>query len=323
MKRLTRPSATVAALLGSVVAGTAWMRAMSRRNRLLVRPPMRDPTGRPYPTRLFEFSDGEEVLYVDAGEGEPLLLIPGADGMKETWRYQLPAFTDRYRVITADLRSRFPESANFDCFADDAAELLDGLGIESAIVVGQSLGGAVAMRMASKYPSRIRALVLANTLARVSYEHVGFNATLLAPVAAAANRYLPTRAAERLGRGWSENDVWIYDASPGWKRVVDYALYTGSRTEPGHISGHRVKLLRSVDLRPQLPAIEVPTLVLKGPRDTYTPAEWAIEIAELIPDAEYVEVDDTGHCSHISMPDEFNRELLEWLDDLEGVEDRA
>ncbi|MEJ2483884.1 MAG: alpha/beta hydrolase, partial [Gemmatimonadota bacterium] len=253
---------------------------MNRRNRRLVRPPMRDRMGHLYPTRLFELSDGEEVLYVDAGEGVPLLLIPGADGMKETWRYQLPALAPRYRVISADLRSRFPEGTGFDRFADDAVELLDELGVESAIVVGQSLGGAVAMRLASKYPTRVRALVLANTLARVSYEHVGFNATLLVPVAAAANRYLPTRAAEWLGRVWSQNDIWIYDSSPGWKRVVDYALYTGSRTEPAHISGHRVKLLRGVDLRPQLPSIEVPTLVLKGPRDTYTPAEWAIEIAE-------------------------------------------
>ena len=320
MKPVSRP---FAALLGAIVAGSAWVRLMNRRNRLLVRPPIRDLSGRPYRTRLFELSDGEKVFYIDAGEGEPLLLIPGADGMKETWRYQLPALTDRYRVITADLRSRFPKAADFDRFADDAVELLDGLGIESAIVVGQSLGGAVAMRMASKYPGRARALVLANTLARVSYEHVGFNATSLAPIAAAANRYLPTPAARRLGRVWSENDVWIYDSSSGWDRVVNYALFTGSRTEPPHISGHRVKLLRAVDLRPELPAIDVPTLVLKGPRDTYTPAEWAMEIAELIPDAEYVEVDDTGHCSHISMPDEFNRELLDWLDDLEAAEGRA
>jgi pimeloyl-ACP methyl ester carboxylesterase len=111
--------------------------------------------------------------------------------------------------------------------------------------------------------------------------------------------------------------VWIYDSSPGWERVVDYALWTGSRTEPGHISGHRVRLLRNVDLRPELPGIQVPTLVLKGPRDTYTPAAWAKDIARRIPGAEYVEVDDTGHCSHISMPDEFNRELLYWLDALE------
>ena len=315
----------LAALLGAIVGGVAWVRAMERRNRRLVRPPILDRNGRPFPTDVLELSDGEKVLYIDAGEGIPLLLVPGADGMKETWRYQLPALARRFRVITADLRSRFPEHSDFDRFADDAVELLDHLGLDSAVVVGQSLGGAIAMRLAAAHPDRVRALVLANTLARISYEHVGLNATLLAPVAAAANRYLPTRAARRLGRLWSEHDVWIYDSSPGWERVVDYALWTGSRTEPGHISGHRVRLLREVDLRPELPGIEVPTLVLKGPRDTYTPAAWAIDIAKRIPGARYVEVDDTGHCSHISMPDVFNRELLHWLDALEpgGLEGGA
>lgn len=306
----------LAALLGSIVGVVAWVRIMERRNRLLVRPPILDSVGRPLPTDVLELSDGERVLYIDAGRGIPLLLIPGADGMKETWRFQLPALADRYRVITADLRSRFPLHADFDLLAGDAAELLDHLGLESAVVIGQSLGGAVAMRMATKYPDRVRALVLANTLAHVSYEHVGLNATLLAPVAAVANRYLPTRAARRLGRVWSENDVWIYDSSPGWERVVEYALWTGSRTEPAHISSQRVRLLREVDLRPELSAIDVPTLVLKGPRDSYTPAAWAMDIAARIPGAEYVEVDDTGHCSHISMPAEFNRELLNWLDEL-------
>jgi pimeloyl-ACP methyl ester carboxylesterase len=316
---------SLAALLGTIVGGVAWMRAMEHRNRRLVRPPMLDSRGRPYPTDLLELSDGERVLYVDAGEGPPLLLIPGADGMKETWRYQLPALEDRYRVITADLRSRFPIGSDFDQFADDAVQLLDHLGVDSPVVIGQSLGGAIAMRLASLHPERVRALVLANTLARISYEHVGLNATLLAPVAAVANRYLPTRAARRLGRVWSEHDVWIYDSSPGWERVVDYALWTGSRTEPSHISGHRVRLLRGEDLRPELPGIEVPALVLKGPRDTYTPAAWAVEIAERIPGAKYVEVDDTGHCSHISMPADFNRELLLWLDALEtgALEDGA
>jgi 3-oxoadipate enol-lactonase len=243
--------------------------------------------------------------------------------MKETWRFQVPELARRYHVISADLRSRFPDPATFDLFADDAARLLDRLGVESAVVIGQSLGGAIAIRFATKYPERVRGLVLANTLARVSYEHVGLNSTALAPVAVAANRYLPTEAARRLGKLWSRHDVWIFDSSPGWERVVDYALWTGSRTEPPQISSRRIRLLGREDLRPELAGIQVPTLVLKGPRDTYTPAAWARDIADRIPDARYVEVDGSGHCSHISMPAEFNRELVAWLDELELEEEGA
>ena len=310
-----------AAALGTVVAGVAWARLATRRNNRLIRPPVRDPDGNPLVSNRLQLSDGEVVTWVEAGDGPALLLIPGADGMKETWRFQIPELARRFHVISADLRSRFPYPATFDLFADDAVELLDFLGIESAIVIGQSLGGAIAIRLATRYPERVRGLVLANTLARVSYEHVGLNATALAPVAVAANRYLPTGAARWLGKLWSRHDVWIFDGSPGWERVVDYALWTGSRTEPPQISSRRIRLLAPEDLRPELARIRIPTLVLKGPRDTYTPAAWARDIADRIPDSRYVEIDDTGHCSHISMPGEFNRKLVTWLDKLDFEED--
>jgi pimeloyl-ACP methyl ester carboxylesterase len=104
---------------------------------------------------------------------------------------------------------------------------------------------------------------------------------------------------------------------------VDYALWTGSRTEPPQISGRRIRLLGPEDLRPELAEIRIPTLVLKGPRDTYTPAAWARDIADRIPDARYVEIDETGHCSHISMPEDFNRKLVAWLDELDFEEEGA
>lgn len=311
----------IAGAIGAVVGVVAWTRLAARRNNRLVRPPVLDPDGNPYASNRLQLSDGEVIAWIEAGEGPAVLLIPGADGMKETWRFQVPELARRYHVIAADLRSRFRDQATFDRFADDAVELLDFLEIDSAIVIGQSLGGAVAIRITSRFPKRVRGLVLANTLARVSYEHVGLNAALFAPIAVTANRYLPTEAARRLGRLWSRHDVWIYDSSPGWERVVDYALWTGSRTEPPQISGRRIRLLKQEDLRLELAEIRVPTLVLKGPLDTYTPAAWARDIADRIHGALYVELDDTGHCSHISMPEEFNRELVAWLDDLEPEEE--
>ncbi len=58
--------------------------------------------------------------------------------------------------------------------------------------------------------------------------------------------------------------------------------------------------------------------MVKGPQDTYTPPAWAQEIAALIPGARYQTVPGTGHCSHISMPDRFNRLLLDWLAETVG-----
>jgi pimeloyl-ACP methyl ester carboxylesterase len=109
--------------------------------------------------------------------------------------------------------------------------------------------------------------------------------------------------------------VWIFDDSPGSENVVDYALWTGARTVRPGVGRHRVDLLRGLDLRPELAHIRARTLVVKGPRDAYCPPAWSQEIAALIPDATYVEIPGTGHCSHVSMPGAFNRLVLDWLEE--------
>ena len=79
--------------------------------------------------KRFEYSDGEEIEYVDVGTGDVLVWIPGADGPKETFQYQLPRFAQSYRVICADMREAFSIGANFDRFVEDLEELLNDLEI--------------------------------------------------------------------------------------------------------------------------------------------------------------------------------------------------
>lgn len=304
---------TAAWLAAGAVGAAAYGRLTLRRNARLEPPPVRDGAGEPLPGGELVLSDGERVGYVDAGEGLPIFWIPGADGIKETWRCQLPAFAACGRCVAVDMRRGIAEDHRFDRLADDAAEAMDLLETGPAVVVGQSLGGAVAIRLATRRPDRVLGLVLCNTLTRVTYEHVGLNRTALVPLAMATTRYLPTPLARAAARGWSRLSVWIYDASPGRENVVEYALRTGPRTVPARVSARRVALLEGEDLRPELGSIRVPTLVVKGPRDSYCPPAWSREIAAGIPGARYAEVEGTGHCSHISRPGRFNRIVRRWL----------
>lgn len=314
MARLKRFGVGVAA----GVAGVAYARAILRRNAALARPRVRGPDGEALPERRFSYSDGEEVSVVDAGEGTTILWVPGADGPKETFRFQLPEFAERYRVVAADLRTHITSEHDFSRFADDLNELIEGLDAGPVMLVGQSLGSAIAIRFASRYPERLLGLVLANPLARVSYEHLGFNRVALIPFARLSTRYLPTAASRLLARLWSHLGVWIFDNSPGSEKLIDYALYTGPRTTPASVSDRRVDLLKGLDLHPELGSIAVPVLVVKGPEDVYVPVEWALAIAEAIPDALYVTIPGTGHMPHISMPGAFNQVVDRWLLDVIG-----
>lgn len=304
----------IGALSGA--AAVAYTRAIKKRNAELVRPRIRDGEGQALPVGTFEYSDGEVVEYIDVGEGDALVWIPGADGPKETFRYQLPRFARDYRVVCADLRARFAEDDDFDRYVEDLLELLGARKIDRFVLIGQSLGSAIAMRFATLFPERLGGIILANPLARLSYGHVGLNRTSLIPLAMATTRYLPTDISRVLGRLWSRLGLWIFDDSPGSEGLIDYALFTGPRTVPARVSDARVARLKGFDLRRDLPAIQVPALVVKGPHDVYCPVSWALEIADLLPRAEYVPITGTGHCSHLSRPGAFNQAIEDWLERL-------
>lgn len=310
---------TLLAILGGAAAVTGWSVWVLGRNRRLVPPPITGLNGDPLPTRFIQYSDGVEVPYVDVGAGPAVLFIPGADGIRETFRFQVPAIAMAHRVVCADLRGKLAADQTFDRFVDDVTELVDRLELGTVTIVGQSLGGSIAMRFAVRYPDRVRTLVISNSLTRISYEHVGLNRTALTPVAMMTTRYLPTWLARWCAAIWSRLEVWVFDDSPGSSRVIDYVLWTGPRTVPAAVSQDRVDRLKSLDLRPEIQSITAPTLVVKGPRDHYTPPSWSLEIADLIPGARYVTIPGTGHCSHISMPGSFNQVLTDWLSQSEPV----
>jgi pimeloyl-ACP methyl ester carboxylesterase len=305
-------------------AGVAYGRAMTARNRAIERPPMRDTNGEPYRIETITFSDGAMTEYVDVGDGSPIVWIPGADGPKETFRYQFPHFAKRHRLISADLRDDIDGEHEFDRLIDDVEELLDALGIDRCVLVAQSFGCAIALGFAARSPERLDGLVLANPVARISYEHLGFNRTALVPVAQRTTRYLPTWLGRAVARSvWSPLSVWIFDDSPGREALIDYSLETGGRTVDPKVSGRRVALLKGHDLTEDLWRIPVPTLVVKGPYDMYCPVSWALEIADGLPDASYVPIPGTGHCSHVSRPGAFNQVLESWLDRRLESADRA
>src|ERR1700739_4305313 len=108
---------------------------------------------------------GERIAYRDAGAGDTLLLIHGMAGSSATWRAVIPELAKKYRVVAPDLLGH-GESAkprgdySLGAFAVSLRDLLDELGISRATVVGQSLGGGVAMQLTYQHRDYCQRLVL-------------------------------------------------------------------------------------------------------------------------------------------------------------------
>lgn len=108
------------------------------------------------------------------GEGEPLLVIHGLFGSSRNWQSLSQQWARDYRVITVDLRNHgdsFHNAVmNYAIMTSDIEELMDYLNLDSAHVLGHSMGGKVAMTLCHKYPERVNKLIVAD-IAPVSYTH--------------------------------------------------------------------------------------------------------------------------------------------------------
>ncbi len=110
-----------------------------------------------------------DIHYVEAGAGSPLVLVHGLGGSWADWDYQINAFSQHYRVLAPDLRGfgdtpigqREPGVLQF---VEDLRLFLDAAGVDSCLLVGHSMGGAVCLQFALQYPQRVQRLVITNSV---------------------------------------------------------------------------------------------------------------------------------------------------------------
>ena len=111
---------------------------------------------------------GIEMAYDDLGRGSPVVFLHGFPFDRSMWREQAEALSATCRVVAPDLRGHgettvVNDPATMEEMAEDVAALLNGLGMERAVVCGLSMGGYVALAFFRKYSERVRALILADT----------------------------------------------------------------------------------------------------------------------------------------------------------------
>jgi 3-oxoadipate enol-lactonase len=258
-------------------------------------------------------ADGTRLHHEVSGppDGEPVLMIQGLGADSRGWIRQRRAFAARHRVILFDNRgvggSDKPEGRyDLEVMAADAITVLDGLGIESAHVVGASMGGVIAQLLGVRHADRVRSLTLACTAAR----HHAWRRELLAEWAQVAQEE-GMGAFAPLAARWLVGPRSLRRFWPAFGALGAVALNVGA--DP-FVS--QVEAILSLDdaVRDELPQVRIPTLVIVGSQDILTPVGDSEEIAELVPTAELAVVTGAAHGFMFEHAAAFNRTVLGFLE---------
>jgi 3-oxoadipate enol-lactonase len=236
-----------------------------------------------------------ELSYQRAGSGPPLLLIMGMSGTFSHWdsgflddlRRDFDTIVYDHRGIGASSRLEGP--ITIAQLAEDAAGLLEELEIDSAHVLGISMGGMVAQELALAHPARIRTLALGCTYCGGEGSALAGEDVLrkLAEAMSSGDRARAIRAAWEVNVSpafAADDDAYARFLEIGLRRAVPVAVIMAQMQA---IAGHNTSA--------RLPSIELPTLVLHGTLDEMLPVQNGHLIAELIPDSRLEIFDGVGH----------------------------
>jgi 3-oxoadipate enol-lactonase len=257
-------------------------------------------------------TDGTRIHYEVTGKSgaTPVLMIQGLGASKNAWNLQRIAMATRFRCISFDNRGagrsdKPTEPFTLEQMADDAIAVLDAAGIETAHVVGASMGGVISQIVAVKYPHRVRSLTLVCTACR----NHPWRQDLLQTWAKTAEE----KGMIEVGK---EAAQWVMSPR-SFRRLVPAFTWMGplAALRPRHSFVSQIDAILNTreDLVDQLSTITAPTMVIVGNQDILTPRGDSEEIAERIPNSELVVISGAAHGLMMEHSSTFNKILIEFL----------
>jgi 3-oxoadipate enol-lactonase len=259
-------------------------------------------------TRVADIS----IYYEMLGEGDPLVLIMGLGGGSSLWWKQVGFLSAEFQVITYDSRgigrSDKPDAPySMGMLVNDAAGLMETLGIVSAHVYGVSMGGMVAQELALRYPKLVSSLILGATTCGGSHAVMADQETLqrlFSIMTLSPAEVIKVSTSVTFSTDFIENHR---DKVKEW-------LIKGSESPPSPLGFKRqAEAVTGFETYDRLLQIRVPTLILSGTADQLIPVENSRLLASRIPGAELVLFEGAGHGYLWEAEEEANRVVFDFL----------
>lgn len=263
--------------------------------------------------------DGTRTRVLQAGQGQPLVLLHGIGGHLDAYMHNIAGFSKHFRVVAYDMPGHgYSSTATADLELADyvrhLAALLDQLGYPAASLNGESLGGWVSIKFAVRYPERVRRLVLNTPGGTMATPEVMNRLRTLSQAAADA----PTPESIRARLEWL-----MAHAETVTDELVEARL--GIYSRPGFSESMRhIMCLQDLEVRrrnmvtdDELRQLQPPTMVVWTSNDPSGPAAAGMHIADTVPNGRFQFIDDAGHWPQWEQTQRFNEAVLRFLTEAE------
>jgi pimeloyl-ACP methyl ester carboxylesterase/enoyl-CoA hydratase/carnithine racemase len=260
----------------------------------------------PLHEKRFLTVEGERIAYVDVGQGPPVVLLHSLGTSSALWDDILPALTTKYRVVAIDARGHGDSTKHgawdADSVANDVVAATEAAGLERFGLVGISMGGLTAVRVAAKLGQRVAALVLSSAYACVA----GSAAEKRLTAVQGLLKRLPMHLFARL---YVEQTLKRNTAYSKRERLAQQIATVSSRDYLETLSA-----ISTDNVSDLLHDIAVPALVLNAELDRSVPATVSAKLTEGIRNATEETLADAAHLACVDRPDAYAGALLTFFE---------
>jgi pimeloyl-ACP methyl ester carboxylesterase len=258
-------------------------------------------------------ANGINIYYERQGSGEPFLLLPFLSADHTCYAFQVAEYAKHFTCISLDLRGTGESDKpggvySTELFADDAAALMNELGIRKAHVMGLSLGAGVGIRLAAKYPEKIKSLSVHGGWTRTD----AFLKTVIESwqVIARALGSVPETTIRAIFP-WCFTPE-LYASRPDYMQSL--ADFIRSRpAQPVASFVQHTNAILTHDAEADLEGITAPTQITVGSQDALTSIRFSARMKEKIRNSELLIFEGCAHAPLYEKVDEFNQKTLEFL----------
>lgn len=261
---------------------------------------------------LRHYRNGDlNLAYEREGTGPAVIFMHGIGGNRTNWDEQQTGLGGRYCTIAWDARG-YGDSDDplnplkFSDFTDDLNALLDHLGVQTAHLVGLSMGGMIAQDFYGRYADRVATLTLADTSHGFGAANEADRRNFLAP------RLKPLQEGQTPA-DLAPKMIDVLTGSRATEDVRQRLLESLSAVRTGPYI-QALTAIVTTDFRTILPGIAVPALIIVGTEDKVLPVSESQALADAIPGSELVLIEYAGHLTNIEAPGPFNTILGDFLD---------